>query len=238
MIASSKQVKKMCLYPTRILNKKYLWNMKNKGIIPVIKDERTRYVDVPCGKCIECMQQRARNWQVRLIEEIKHDNQCYFTTLTFSNESLQQLDYYTKKKNLKDWKREPVNMIATAAVKLFRERWRKKFKKSPKHWLVTELGHEGTERLHLHGLLWTTITDKEIEQLWSYGWIWNGKAISEKTINYIVKYVTKQDELHKNYKPIILTSPGIGKGYLERYDATRNIYKGEQTNVMYKTESG
>ena len=64
----------MCLYPKLIYNKKYTANKKNGGKIPPVSDERTRYVPVGCGKCIECMKQKKREWQVRLLEEIKHDN--------------------------------------------------------------------------------------------------------------------------------------------------------------------
>ena len=39
--------------------------------------------------------------------------------------------------------------IATLAVRRFLERWRKKYKKSVKHWFVTELGGKFTERIHL-----------------------------------------------------------------------------------------
>ena len=36
-----------------------------------------------------------------------------------------------------------------------------------------------------------------------------------KTINYIMKYITKVDEDHKGFKAVILTSAGIGKQYTE-----------------------
>ena len=38
------------------------------------------------------------------------------------------------------------NAIAAYAIRKFLERWRKKFKKSLRHWLVTELGHNGIEK--------------------------------------------------------------------------------------------
>ena len=43
------------------------------------------------------------------------------------------------------------NDIATKAIRLCLERVRKQTGKSVKHWFITELGHEKTERLHLHG---------------------------------------------------------------------------------------
>ena len=42
--------------------------------------------------------------------------------------------------------------LATKAIRLCLERVRKQTGKSIKHWFITELGHEKTERLHLHGV--------------------------------------------------------------------------------------
>ena len=81
----------MCLYPKLIKNKRYTVTKKNGGIIPPVFDERTLYVPIGCGKCIECMKQKKRNWQVRLLEEIKHDRTGKFVTLTFSEEALESL---------------------------------------------------------------------------------------------------------------------------------------------------
>lgn len=225
----------MCLYPKLIENRKYKSNKKNGGIIPAITDERTLYVPVGCGNCIECRKQQARQWQVRLNEEIKSDNKAYFMTMTFSEESLDKLT--TEVLKSKRYSKKEVNEIATIAVRRFLERWRKEYKKSIKHWLITELGHTGTERIHIHGLIWTD-KPQEIERIWQYGFVDTGQYVNEKTINYIVKYVNKLDKDHKGYKSKILTSPGIGKGYLNRIDKKLNEYKGKETKEYYKTPIG
>ena len=62
--------------------------------------------------------------------------------------------------------------------------------------------------------------------------------VNEKTINYITKYITKQDEKHKGYKPIILTSAGIGSGYMKRQDYKQNLYKEGETDERYTTRNG
>ena len=46
------------------------------------------------------------------------------------------------------------------------------------------------------------------------------------------------DELHKEYNAKILTSPGIGAGYKERYDAVTNKYKKTGTDESYTTRQG
>ena len=58
----------MCLYPTLIRNKKYTPNKKNGGhvdyseFINGTKDVRTLAVPIGCGRCMECRQQKARDW--------------------------------------------------------------------------------------------------------------------------------------------------------------------------------
>lgn len=232
----------MCLYPKIIKNRKYTANKKNGGLIPPVTDERTKYVPVGCGKCMECRKQYGRSWQIRLLEEIKHNKNGKFITLTFSNESIYELCQRKETKNLEGYDLD--NQIATTAIRLFLERWRKKYKKSLRHWFVTELGHEGTQNIHLHGLVWTDTDLNVLKAIWQYGYVWTGKGekqqnyVNEQTVNYIIKYVTKTDEHHKYYKSIILTSPGIGKQYLQTLNATLAKYKGSETKEEYTSPTG
>ena len=212
----------MCLYPKLIKNRRYTVTKKNGGKIPPVFDERTLYVPIGCGKCIECMKQKKRNWQVRLLEEIKHDKTGKFVTLTFSEEALECL---SKDVVIKNMDSIIENEMATLAVRRFLERWRKKHKKSVKHWLITELGHNGTERIHLHGIIFTNEIE-DVKNLWKYGHIWVGEYVNEKTINYIVKYCNKLDIQHKGYIPKIMTSAGIGKKFIERIDSRINKFNG------------
>ena len=82
-----------------------------------------------------------RDW-----ETVRQTPNAYFLTLTIDDKSYKQI---SKKYKLKD-----DNDIATKAIRLCLERVRKLTGKSVKHWFITELGHEKTERLHLHGIVW------------------------------------------------------------------------------------
>jgi hypothetical protein len=82
----------MCLYPRLVKNPKYTPNKKNGGIVPQLTDHRILAVPIGCGECIECMQKKAREWKVRLKEEIKTNKIATFVTLTFSNEAITKLD--------------------------------------------------------------------------------------------------------------------------------------------------
>lgn len=239
----------MCLYGKLLKNPKYKSNKKNGGQVPPILDERTIYVPVGCGNCIECRKQKAREWQVRLSEDIRTNNNAKFITLTFSNESIKKLCETKTDGNVPITELyqgyELDNWIATRAMRLFNERWRKKHKKALRHWMITELGHKGTQNIHLHGIIWTD-NIQAVESIWQYGYIWkghmkNGKIINyvnETTTGYITKYINKMDFVHKTYKQIVLTSPGIGGNYTNRYDAIKNKYKKEETNETYRTRTG
>lgn len=223
----------MCLYPKLIKNRKYIANKKNKGVIPKVTDPRVLYVPVKCGKCMECMKANSREWKIRLQEEIRTDKTGQFVTLSFSDESLLSLGEGIE---LEGYNLD--NEIARKAVRRFLERWRKKFKKSVKHWLITELGQTNTERLHIHGLLFTGESTETIEKIWKYGNVWIGQYVNERTINYIVKYLYKQDGKHKFYKPKKFCTAGIGKGYTERRDSQNNKFREGETNECYRFRNG
>lgn len=163
------------------------------------------------------------------MEEVKSEpKNIIFATLTFSEESLKKLEYDEK---------EP-NKAAQRAISLFRKRWWKKYKTPLKHWLITEMGHDNTKRIHLHGLIWTELTEEQFEKEWGYGWIFFGHEVDEKTINYIVKYVTKRDEVNPEFNGKIFTSKGIGKEYIGENSLRRHRYQDRFTEETYRTDSG
>lgn len=221
--------------------------------MPHMQDKRVGLVPIKCGMCMECAAAKAAEWRARLLEEVKHQKQKgNFVTLNFSNESYKELVDKAKEQipGIKGYDLD--NQVATIAIHKWRERWRKHNGKSPRHWFTTELGSGQTEHLHIHGIVWTDKTEEiekrwRYEQIeknkWKYGWctIGDGKGrnyVNEETIGYITKYITKLDELHKYYKPKILTSPGIGKAYIDTYNAKKCKYKGVDTKTTYTTNQG
>ena len=244
----------MCLYPKLIKNKRYRVNAKNQGDVPEPQDKRVLFVPAACGKCMQCRKQKSREWAVRLSEEIRHDDRGKFITFTFSDKSLSDLTdaiHNDSKRMAKLLKQNENglsgynldNEIATIAMRYFLERWRKKYKKSVKHWFVTELGGKYTERIHLHGILWTDVDIDTIANIWKYGHIvlGDGKGthyVNERTVNYMIKYVHKTDIKHPEYQQKILTSAGIGKGYLDRVDSNLNHFNPNGTRDYYICRNG
>lgn len=230
----------MCLYPRLIKNPKYKENKKNGGVIPSFLDKRVLYVPISCGGCKECHEKKGKMWRTRLMEDIKHNTDGKFITLTFSNEWYNKLKEECTKIGY-----DLDNEIATLATRRFLERWRKQYKVSVRHWLITELGHKGTENIHLHGIIWSKDISR-LKEIWKYGFIWDGKMVkgkkinyvSEKTVNYIIKYVSKKDIKHKHFKPIILSSSGIGKNYTNSYNSKLNKFNDEKTKETYTLRNG
>lgn len=227
----------MCLFPRFIKNKRYLgYTIKKKdygGTAIPCTDYRKLYVPIGCGECYECRRQKAQAWRVRLHEELKVNKYAYFTTLTFSNDSFKELATACDSTEY--------NTIATTGVRRFLERWRKKHKKSLKHWFITELGHEGTERVHLHGIIFsdTPISNDLLFSYWKYGRTDTGEYCNERSINYIVKYVTKIDIDHKTFKGKILCSAGLGENYCKTQAAKdTHKYRPNETKEYYLLKNG
>lgn len=247
-----------------IRNPKYKPNKKNGGTPPPVTNQGTEYIPIPCHNCMECRTQNANNWQVRLIEHHKTRNNGKFLTLTFSDEKYNELADKIHEERIKNHielsERENTifnpedikplsgydldNEIWKLAVKLMRDRYRKKYGKSLEYWFVSELGQTNTERIHGHGIAYTDISKKEFEDIWGYGFVnkrentWKDNYCNERTIGYIVKYIYKTDRKHPAYKPRVLASNGIGAGYIKSQTAQINRFKGQETKDYYITRQG
>lgn len=188
----------MCTRPKIIKNPAFKPNKKNGWKGKECDDERKRYIPVPCGECEECCKARSSAWRVRMTEEVKTYPESRFVTLTFNEQSLNKL--------IDEAGDEP-DKIFKLAVHRFRERYRARKGKSVRYVLISELGHQGTERLHLHGI----VNDVAgLSELWGYGFVYVGYSMNERCINYVVKYIMKRDP--RGYKSRVLCSNGIGSG--------------------------
>lgn len=246
----------MCINPRLLRNKKYMPNQKNGGSPPPLTDLRKQFVPIGCGNCWECRKRKRNDWTIRLTEEIKNDsNNWTFVTLTFNEQKLQyhrdkveesliDKDTGELKCDIEDFERlTDDNRIATLAVRMFLERWRKKTGKSVRHFFITEKGHKNTKRIHLHGL----IRSRDLEMIrntWLNGYIWprrkadmKANVVNEKTINYIVKYITKVDKVNIGFYSKILCSPGIGRNYINSTRFELHRFNGENTLDYYLTNT-
>ena len=91
----------MCYYSQLIKNPKYTPNKKNGGVVPYMADKRVAVVPIGCGECKECRKAKQREWQVGLKEDIKHNTNGKFITLTFSNEWIAKITREVTQKTTK-----------------------------------------------------------------------------------------------------------------------------------------
>lgn len=214
----------MCLYPKLIRNRRYLPTKKNNYNPPACTDERKRFVPASCGVCKECREKKAKEWTIRCEWELKTLNEkAYGVTLTFADEYLDGNEDV-----------DP-NEFCQRAVRLFIKRWVKKYHKSIRYWLIPEIGQNNTERVHMHGLMWTNEPPIEINNIWKYGNT-EIKTATLDAIPYALKYFLKPDKKHKNFKGKIIASKGIGKKFIYSHDA-KKVQQMEESEYV-KTRAG
>jgi len=228
----------MCIYSKLVTNPKYRSNKKNGGIVPPLNDKRMKQIPAGCGKCIECRKQKGNGWAVRLMEDIKDHKNGHMVTLTFSDLELKKLEDDVQAESVETLEGYALdNTAAVKGIRRFLELWRYYEGKTLRHWLVTELGETKTERIHIHGIVYTDEPEL-LRERWKYGHVWIGKFVNERTIKYVTKYLTKTDFKHKEYEPKMCVSPGIGRGYIERIGKKKNRFNEEKTDVSYKARNG
>lgn len=176
------------VHPTRRKWKrdKYIPNSYENMLIP-------NFLDVPCGKCPQCIRRRARDWKVRIMAEharFKYRG-CRFVTLTFSDEMLFR---YWKGDGSPKVTQRYENYDISLIVRRFLENLRKRTGKSVRHVFIPEFGSSKnhTKRLHIHGILFGCFLSREtLESSWRNGFIHVHNYCDARTSGYITKYLTK-----------------------------------------------
>lgn len=185
----------MCLSPIRLKN-------------PSLDKSKVRaqpFIDVPCGKCSECLSKRRREWVLRLKLEYEYCLSCFSFTLTYDDAHLPE--------NGKLSKRD---------VQLFLKRLRHKnlSDRSLKYFIVGEYGDK-LGRPHYHCILFNLVVDdlyKTFSEVWPAGLFEFGDN-KGAAFAYAAKYYIKpSNDCEK--KPFTLVSKGIGCGYLTENNVT------------------
>jgi len=201
---------------------------------------------LPCGKCIECRLDYARQWAVRCVHESKMYDDNSFITLTYSDENLgdpklNYLDFQLFIKRLRDQRfRTFISQFGKQNWKLLNKQERKKYYEqiSISYFVTGEYG-EHTKRKHWHAIIFNwrptdcvygysnTRGDKvyhseNLQSLWGHGRTELG-SVTFESAGYCARYAAKklvhgQDNEH-DFKPISKKSSkhAIGKRWLETY---------------------
>lgn len=205
-----------CLRPLSIKNPKYA----NSDMTAYASWPLDYNLLVPCGSCVECRKSNRSDWAVRLLIEMQHvartGGVTYFVTFTLAP------DRY-----------EEFTADIHRPIRLFLENYRRKFGRSCKHFIVSELGSD-TERLHYHGFLFDPLLDADgIRDLWIYGFVVVKPAIYAHA-HYITKYILKPQLSASWYKPKKFVSPGLGKSYADQFGCLDGV-KSHKVNINGRT---
>lgn len=214
------------------------------GKFPVVFKVSQGYYDykitVPCGKCVGCRLDRARDWSVRCVHEASmHKLNCVIT-LTYSDVNL-PLHGSLDKKHFQDFIKRLRKYIDTN--KRYRKFVRKNYNMGRLGLRYFHCGEYGVDfsRPHYHACLFgfdfidkkfykesagsRLYRSKVLEKLWPFGFSLVGD-MSVESAAYIARYVTKKvygskaAEHYGNRIPEYVTMsrrPGIGASWVEKY---------------------
>lgn len=173
-----------------------------------IKDEKTaRYLPVPCGKCLPCINRRINGWAFRLQQEERISESSNFLTLTYGTEHVP----FSESGYLSTDRRD-----LSLFFKRLRKRHEKRQGKKIKYYAVSEYGDE-THRPHYHIILFNAHM-VDVEKSWRLGNIHNGN-VEEGSIKYVTGYFAKQTKVpmfegDDREKEFSCCSNGLGESYL------------------------
>lgn len=145
-------------------------------------------LQLPCGKCAECISLRAVEWATRASHEISLHKHNSFITLTYNDDKL------------------PSHLVLKEPFQLFIKRLRKKLKQNIRYMVSHEYGSQYF-RPHHHAIIFGWNPEKqyeprttksgekifrshELEKLWTNGFSSVGTA-NERSAYYIASYALK-----------------------------------------------
>lgn len=187
---------------------------------------------LPCGKCIECRLDYARQWAVRCVHEAQMHESNAFITLTYSDENLRSTkliyqDFQNFMKRLRKTQSEPIGCFVTGEYGELNKR---------PHWHALLFNWRppktvrgpGGERTRDVSLKYTSprgdkvYTSETLTKTWGQGSAEFG-AVTLHSANYCARYAAKKlthgkDGEHE-YEPISKKSSkhAIGKKWIEKY---------------------
>lgn len=185
-------------------------------------------IALPCGTCILCREEQARQWAVRITHEATLHIENAFITLTYADEHLPEHNSLAYKQDMQRfWKRlrHHVGELRYYAVGEYGDK-----SKRP-HYHACVFGHAFTAKRTIlrqqPTMLWTS---PQLEEAWGLGHVSVG-ALTTQTARYTASYVTKKLRSKQQYvridettgelipleQPRAYSSKGIGGDWLEKW---------------------
>lgn len=195
-----------CLFPVNIPNPKY---GKVVGAF--------QYIPGRCGKCANCLKERADAWVFKLSQQAKAED-CqvhYFVTLTYSDEALLEPGLGRITKN-------GYQNLVKRDFQLFMKKLRGYYRKCKgmkiRYYAVGEYGFQ-YERPHFHAIIFNA-DQSAIEKAWEHGWAQvEIPKHGNDSMAYVAKYMTKGKMIPKHENDdrepeFQLFSKGLGSNYI------------------------
>lgn len=175
---------------------------------------------LPCGKCIECRLDYARQWAIRCVHEAQMHQNNSFVTLTYSDDKLkspylQYEDFQLFMKKLRKLQNDPIGYFVTGEYG--------ELSKRP-HWHAIMFGYRPNDSKEKYkspkgDQVWESDT---LTKIWGHG-IAEFGSVTFESAGYCARYAAKKlahgnDEDHE-YQPISKKSSkhAIGKKWLEKH---------------------
>lgn len=206
----------------------------------MLENKNVPFIQVPCGKCLECRIQHARTWADRCVLEAKNYKDNYFVTLTYDDEHL-----------------PAKNSLCPEDLQKFLKRLRKKFEGTKIRFLACGEYGDVSFRPHYHLILFNCpLNDlsyvfqmmengkmvnhlrpvnkgdlqysKTIYDCWQHKGMISVAKFNYDTAAYVSQYVTKKcnPKNEKLYQELgivpeflrMSNRPGIGADYFHTHD--------------------
>lgn len=193
-----------------------------------------RPVEIPCGQCLGCREERSRQWAMRCMHEATLHKHNIFVTLTYSDEHLPEHGSL-KKRDFQLFMKKLRKSIHPDKVRFFHSgEYGEKYLRPHYHALL--FGYQFPDQVY-HGQRNgnAIFRSKVLENLWGKGHCEIG-SVTYQSASYVAKYCVKKlngEEAHERYKRLDKDTgelvsveaeyatqsrrPGIGRGFYEKF---------------------
>lgn len=179
-----------------------------------------RGIEVRCGKCLNCLADRAMTKGMRVMHEAEADKEykIYFLTFTYDDKHVKRVNgYMTLSKKDTRKKRDKIYSRLYRKAK----KHNKEYHKMYKYMIAGEYGEKGTERPHYHMVLlikkYKSKILHEFIKEFKGGRYEVEEAETKKAIFYTSGYTAKKigqrAKIKEIEEPFIMCSKGLGKNW-------------------------
>lgn len=179
---------------------------------------------LPCGQCLSCRLNRAKEWAIRCICEAKMHDHAMFVTLTYNDENIPVSENGHKtlvKKHLQDFLKR-LRKAINVKIKYFAcGEYGTKYSRPHYHLLI--FGYQFTD-LIVYNSGANLYRSSLLEKLWKFGFSTVG-SVSYDSCLYVSRYIMKKqygsnevlyDDREKEFITMSLKT-AIGREYFDKY---------------------